>query len=489
MPTLQYELLNQGREIKQIKKRVAAYCRVSTDSVDQANSFESQQSYFKRYIECNPDWELFAIFADEGISGTNTKKRREFNRMISCAKNGEFDLIITKEISRFARNTLDSIFYTRDLKRHGVGVIFLNDNINTLDGDAELRLAIMSSIAQEESRKISERVKWGQRRQMEQGVVFGRSMLGYDVKGGKMYLNEEGAKIVRLIFHKFVDEGKGTHTIARELQEAGIQPMRVREWQNTVILRVLRNEKYCGDLVQRKTYTPDFLSHEKKYNRGQEEFIIIKNHHEPIISRELFEKANCILDAKSISQKGRAKHSNRYPFSGKIKCGRCGASYVSRYRTRKDGSRYKAWRCYEAANHGKPQIDITGKQIGCCGESIRNEDAIYLMYLVCRELKINRRKIKSNLTKMIDSVIWADLAGNSKQQTLIQKREEWINNIKDTIDELINGIQYEDEFYTQILGRMVVNDRNHIDIYLKMLPYRWSFMEEKSVKEDSTHAF
>ena len=489
MPTLQYELLNQGREIKQIKKRVAAYCRVSTDSVDQANSFESQQSYFKRYIECNPDWELFAIFADEGISGTNTKKRREFNRMISCAKNGEFDLIITKEISRFARNTLDSIFYTRDLKRHGVGVIFLNDNINTLDGDAELRLAIMSSIAQEESRKISERVKWGQRRQMEQGVVFGRSMLGYDVKGGKMYLNEEGAKIVRLIFHKFVDEGKGTHTIARELQEAGIQPMRVREWQNTVILRVLRNEKYCGDLVQRKTYTPDFLSHEKKYNRGQEEFIIIKNHHEPIISRELFEKANCILDAKSISQKGRAKHSNRYPFSGKIKCGRGGASYVSRYRTRKDGSRYKAWRCYEAANHGKPQIDITGKQIGCCGESIRNEDAIYLMYLVCRELKINRRKIKSNLTKMIDSVIWADLAGNSKQQTLIQKREEWINNIKDTIDELINGIQYEDEFYTQILGRMVVNDRNHIDIYLKMLPYRWSFMEEKSVKEDSTHAF
>lgn len=200
--------------------------------------------------------------------------------MIACAKNGDFDLIVTKEISRFARNTLDSIFYTRDLKKCGVGVIFLNDNINTLDGDAELRLAILSSIAQEESRKTSERVKWGQKCQMEQGVVFGRSMLGYDVKNGRMFINEEGAKIVRLIFYKFAEEGKGVHVIARELLEAGISPMRAKEWQSSVILRILRNEKYCGDLVQKKTYTPDFLSHEKKYNRGQEEFVIIRNHHE-----------------------------------------------------------------------------------------------------------------------------------------------------------------------------------------------------------------
>ena len=246
-----------------MRKRVAAYCRVSTDHEDQANSFESQQRYFRQYIERNPDWKLYEIFADEGISGTNTKKRSEFKRMIACAKEGDFDLIITKEISRFARNTLDSIYYTRDLKKHGVGVIFMNDNINTLDGDAELRLAIMSSIAQEESRKTSERVKWGQKRQMEQGVVFGRSMLGYDVKDGKMTINEDGAKIVRLIFHKFANENKGTHVIARELREAGITPMRVKEWSNTVILRVIRNEKYCGDLVQKKTFTPDFLSQVK----------------------------------------------------------------------------------------------------------------------------------------------------------------------------------------------------------------------------------
>ena len=535
MPTLQYELLNQERKMQETKKRVAAYCRVSTDNEDQANSFESQQRYFRQYIERNPDWELYAIFADEGISGTNTKKRKEFNRMIECAKNGDFDLIITKEISRFARNTLDSIFYTRDLKKHGVGVIFLNDNINTLDGDAELRLAIMSSIAQEESRKTSERVKWGQKRQMEQGVVFGRSMLGYDVKNGKMTINEEGARIVRLIFHKFVDEGKGTHVIARELREEGIEPMRVKEWQNTVILRVIRNEKYCGDLVQKKTYTPDFLSHEKKYNRGQEEFVILKDHHEPIISRELFDKANRILDAKSLSQEGKAKHSNRYPFSGKIKCGRCGASYVARYKTRKDGSRYKAWRCYEAANHGRPHIDKAGNQVGCSGESIRNEDAIYLLYLVCRELKINRQKVVDNLTKTIDAVMRIDLTGTStnalsekieeakkkrtglidlytsgdidkteftalrakydedieklksmaegtrQQQTMILKQQELMADIKNAIDELINGIQYEDEYYTQILDKMVINDKNHIDVYLKMLPHKWSFTVAKGV--------
>ncbi len=535
MPTLRYEILNQERKMQETKKRVAAYCRVSTDNEDQANSFESQQRYFRRYIEHNPEWELYAIFADEGISGTNTKKRKEFNRMIERAKSGDFDLIVTKEISRFARNTLDSIFYTRDLKKHGVGVIFLNDNINTLDGDAELRLAIMSSIAQEESRKTSERVKWGQKRRMEQGVVFGRSMLGYDVKNGKMTINEEGARIVRLIFHKFVDEGKGTHVIARELREEGIEPMRVKEWQNTVILRVIRNEKYCGDLVQKKTYTPDFLSHEKKYNRGQEEFVILKDHHEPIISRELFDKANRILDAKSLSQEGKAKHSNRYPFSGKIKCGRCGASYVARYKTRKDGSRYKAWRCYEAANHGRPHIDKAGNHAGCSGESIRNEDAVYLLYLVCRKLKINRRKVVDNLTKTIDAVMQTDLTGISanvlsekieetrikrtslidlytsgdidkseftalrarydediiklkstmksveQQQTMIFKQQELMADIKNAIDELINGIRYEDEYYTQILDTMVINDKNHIDVYLRMLPHKWSFTAAKSI--------
>ena len=531
-----YERLNQERKLVDAKKRVAAYCRVSTDNEDQANSFESQQRYFRQYIDRNPDWELYEVFADEGITGTNTKKRKEFNRMIECAKHGNFDLIITKEISRFARNTLDSIYYTRDLKKHGVGVIFLNDNINTLDGDAELRLAIMSSIAQEESRKTSERVKWGQKRQMEQGVVFGRSMLGYDVKDGRMTVNEEGAEIVRLIFHKFVHEGKGTHVIARELREDGILPMRVKEWRNTVILRMIRNEKYCGDLVQKKTYTPDFLSHEKKYNRGQEEFVIIKDHHEPIISRELFDEANRILDAKSLSQEGKAKHSNRYPFSGKIKCGCCGASYVARYKTRKDGSRYKSWRCQEAAKHGSPHTDKAGNHVGCTGITIRNEDAIHVMYLVTQSLKYDRDKIVHNLVSIIRSIMAMDTSGMDtdkiknqiqaiedrraklldiymsgdiskeeftaarakcdaemealqsvidgidKQREMVQEQQELVQEITETIHELVRGIEYDDEFYRQILDKMVIVDKDHIDVYLNLLPMKWSYTVAKASK-------
>lgn len=526
--TEKYELLNQEKNVQTAKRKVAAYCRVSTDSDEQADSFESQQRYFRQYIESHPDWELYEVFADDGISGTNTKKRSEFNRMIACAWEGRFELIITKEISRFARNTLDSIYYTRELKKHGVAVIFMNDGINTMDGDAELRLAIMSSIAQEESRKTSERVKWGQKRQMEQGVVFGRSLLGYDVKDGRLAINEKGAETVRLIFEKFVNEGKGTHVIARELNEAGIKPLKGDNWSNTVILRMLRNEKYCGDLVQKKTITPDFLSHEKKYNHGEEEFVIIKNHHEPIISRELFESADKFLNSRSLSQEGKAKYSRRYPFSGRIKCGKCGSSFAARYKTRKDGSLYKAWRCYEAAAHGRPHADKSGNIVGCCGDSIRNEDAVYLMYLVCKQLDINSEKVAKSLLKAIGKVIFSDEAPDGisalhdrlseakkkrtalielytcgdidrgeftslrakynediaritamaetaeKQQNPMQK-QQLFSDIRNAVAELLEGGSYEDEFYAGILDKMVIQDREHIEIYLDMLPYKWTF--------------
>lgn len=525
-----YEILNRERESAEAKKRVAAYCRVSTDNEDQVNSFESQQRYFRRYIEEHPDWELYEIFADEGISGTNTKKRKAFNRMIEEAKSGAFDLIITKEISRFARNTLDSIYYTRELKRYGVGVIFMNDGIHTLDGDAELRLAILSSIAQEESRKTSERVKWGQKRRMEQGVVFGRDMVGYDVRDGKMYINEEGAKVVRLVFRKYVNEGKGIHVIARELREEGIPTMRyVKDWSDTVIRRMLRNEKYCGDLVQKKTYTPDFLSHEKKYNKGQEEFVIIRDHHEPIISREMFEEANRIMDSRSESFKGKSKYSNRYPFSGKIKCGICGSSFVARYKPRKDGSIYKAWRCYNAVRNGRLRKDRDGNEIGCSGFSLREEDLVHSMSLVCRSLKYDREKIIKNLLSVIRSVIAMDMGGNdaenlrerikeiedkrgelldlymsgdiSKDEFLRARRKyddeiaEWTERIDGTdrrkalgdrrdvvsddaekaIGEIIGGVECDGEFYRHILDRIVVHDRDHFDVHLKSLPYKWSF--------------
>ena len=201
--------------------QVAAYCRVSTDKEDQANSFEAQQRYFREYIQRQPDWELQGIYADEGFSGTSTNKRVEFNKMLHAAELGQIDLIVTKEVSRFTRNTVDALQITRELRRRGVGVLFLNDSLDTRTNDGELRLTIMSSFAQDESRRTSERSKWGQMRSMEKGVVFGGSLLGYDVIGGKMTVNPEGAEVVRLIFHKYLQERKGCSTIARELREAG----------------------------------------------------------------------------------------------------------------------------------------------------------------------------------------------------------------------------------------------------------------------------
>lgn len=513
--------------------RVAAYCRVSTDKSDQSNSFESQQRYFKEYIERNPEWELYSIFADEGISGTNTKKRKGFNKMIAAAKNGAFDFILTKEVSRFARNTLDTLQYTRELKRLGIGVLFMNDNINTMDADAELRLTIMSSIAQEESRKTSERVKWGQKRSMEQGVVFGRDMLGYDVRGGKLYINQEGAEIVRLIFHKFVEEQKGTHVIARELREAGIETFHyMKTWSNTMINRVVRNEKYCGDLIQKKTFTPDYLSHEKKYNHGQEELVVLRNHHEPIISRKLFERAQQELARRSKSPEQKAKYSNRYCLSGKITCGCCGSKFVSRVKKRKDGSQYKAWRCYEAARHGLPHIDKAGNEVGCViNQQIRNKDFMLMIQSVIRHLKMNKAKIMDDLTDIVKMVLEeggscvvdteklehkietlqqkkerlmdlyigkeiskaeyhhmaekydSDTADTKeqikkadKQQGVESSKEEMLADIASTIKALVLGEKQNDTFYRSIVDKIIVHSRENIDIYLNLLPYKWSYV-------------
>ena len=298
---------------------VASYCRVSTDKDNQANSFEAQQRYFREYIDRQPDWELYRVYADEGLSGTSTKKRVEFNRMVSDARMGKFQLIITTEVSRLSRNILDTIGYTRELRAMGVGVLFVNDGIKTLEPDAELRLSIMGSIAQEESWKTSSRVKWGQTRQMERGVVFGHSLLGYDVRDGQITVEPEGAKIVRRIFRKYGVEKKGTSVIAREMREEGYRTRTgSSDWHTSHIIKILRNEKYVGDLIQKKTYTPDYLSHQKKYNRGAEEKICLRNHHEPIIDRELWDTVQAELSRRNRHGELGMGHGNRYLFSGKI---------------------------------------------------------------------------------------------------------------------------------------------------------------------------
>lgn len=430
------------------KLKVAAYCRVSTDKDDQANSLVSQRSYFAEYITKHADWELKGVFFDEGISGTQTLKRAGFNQMIQEAMFGEFDLILTKEVCRFARNTVDTLSYTRKLKEAGVGVIFTIDNIDTRDSDGELRLTIMASIAQEESRKTSERVKWGQQRRMEQGCVFGRDLLGYTVNKGILSINEEEVPIVRAIFHKYTNEGKGTHVIARELLEEGMRPKRMSLWSNVVILRVLRNEKYVGDLCQKKTYTPDYLTHAKKYNRGQEDMVYLSNHHEAIIDRDLWNRTQEELERRSPSEEQKSKHSNRYWCSGKIHCAECGSRYVSRTKKLQNGEIYKAWRCYAAANHGTLKHDADGNNIGCDNGSINDKTLLACMKYCIELIQDNRDELKEEILQEIKQL---KRVSSSKTDTKrIQKKIESIElKKKKAIDLLLSGLISESEFKEQ----------------------------------------
>lgn len=382
--------------------QAAAYARVSTEHDDQMNSLASQKLYFTNFICSQPGMKLSEVYYDEGISGTQTNKRAGFNQMIEDAMQGKFNLILTKEVSRFARNTVDTLYYTRKLKEAGVGVIFTIDNIDTRDADGELRLTIMASLAQEESRKTSERVKWGQKRRMEQGVVFGRDLLGYTVKDGVLSVNEEEVPAVKAIFHKYTNEGKGTHVIARELLEGGLRPKRIQQWSNTVILRVLRNEKYVGDLCQKKTYTPDYLTHKKKYNRGQEEKVYIKNHHEGIIDRDLWDRTQEELRRRSPSEEQKSRHSNRYWCSGKICCGECGYRFISRTRKLQSG-KYRAWWCFQKSRHGRPKM-LDGQKVGCSNRSV-NERALFACVKYCLDLLCNdKERIRKEVLTDIQTI-------------------------------------------------------------------------------------
>lgn len=392
--------------------RVASYCRVSTDQEDQVNSFESQQRYFQEYIAANPDWELYAIYADEGISGTSTKRRTQFHQMIHDAHAGKFQLILTKEVSRFSRNIVDTLSYTRELKRIGVAVEFVTDHINTMDSDGELRLSIMATLAQDESRRTSNRVVWGQTRQMEKGVVFGRSMLGYDVVDGKLILEPNGAELVRLIFRKYAVEQVGTSEIARFLTREGYRTYRgSSKWNAHAILKILKNEKYVGDLVQKKTYTPDYLTHEKRANHGQVPLICIENHHEPIISRDIWDLAQARMQQNNKHRTGQNGHSNRYVFSGKIKCALCGASFVGRIRTLKDGTKVRRWSCGTVVHEGK-----TGCKIG---RLVRDDDAMHMLKIAVKNLPLDTVSIVHTVTVLaLDAIRFTERNAKDEPEQL-----------------------------------------------------------------------
>lgn len=312
------------------RKRVAAYARVSTKQEDQANSYEAQIDYYTKLIGGRPDWMFAGMYADKGITGTSRKHRVEFNRMIDDAMAGKIDMIILKSVTRFARNTLDTVGLARQLRERGVEVVFEEENISNFDPNGELNLTIRASIAQEESRNISQNVKWGKHKRYRDGItsVAYKNFLGYDKhptdpKKG-FVVNEEQAKIVRLIYKKFM-MGKTTSWIANFLQENGYKtPAGKDKWQLSTIESILTNEKYKGDAHIRKSYVKDFLTHELVKNQGEAESWYVEEHHEPIINPEEWELVQAELKRR---KELRFSYNCANTFSSKLVCADCGKFY------------------------------------------------------------------------------------------------------------------------------------------------------------------
>ena len=326
------------------QKRVAAYARVSTDQDAQQSSYEAQITYYTDYINSKPEWTFVSIYSDEGISGTSFKKRDGFNRMVEDAMNGKIDLILTKSISRFARNTVDSLSVTRKLKAKGVEVFFEKENISSMDPQAELIFTIMSSVAQEESRSISENVRWGKRRSMEAGNVSipYSSFLGYE-KGpdGLPQIVPEEAELVRYIFRLYL-EGNTFKAIADRLTSEGYKtPRNAQCWHPKTVSSILTNEKYKGDARLQKTYVVDFLTKEVRVNHGEVKQWYVKDSHDAIVSPETFELVQREIQRRT-ARKGRFYDS---PFTNKIICGACGGYYGHRVWHSNESYRKNVWIC------------------------------------------------------------------------------------------------------------------------------------------------
>ena len=326
------------------KRKVAAYARVSTDHEEQQSSYEAQCDYYTKFIQKRDDWEFAGIYADEGVTGTSVKKREGFSRMVEDALAGKIDLILTKSVSRFARNTVDSLTTIRTLKEHGTEVFFEKESIWTFDSKGEMLLTILSSLSQEESRSISENVKWGQRKKAADGkfsMCYGR-FLGYD-KGedGTMVINPEQAKIVELIYSDFIS-GLSPKAIAKKLTEDRIPtPGGQEKWYEGTVRSILKNEKYMGCALLQKTYTPDFLTKKAVKNNGEVPQYYVEDSHPAIVDPDQFRLVQDIFEERARDP----KHSGATIFSGKIRCGCCGGWYGSKVWHSNDKYRRVVWQC------------------------------------------------------------------------------------------------------------------------------------------------
>ena len=420
--------LNIGKSIYDIPMRVTYYARVSTEKDEQLHSLSAQIKYYSDMINSNSHWEFVEGYIDEGLSATSVKKRESFLTMIEDAKLGKFDFVITKEISRFSRNTVDSIQYTQQLLTYGVGVLFQSDNINTLLPDSELRLTIMSSIAQDEVRKISERVRFGFKRAIEKGSVLGNNKIwGYKKDNGRLVIVEEEAEIIREIFDMYVNQHLGMRVISRILGEQGVKNSKNNDLATSTIRNIIANPKYKGYYCGNKTQKYDYRHNARKYI-DPEEWVVYedKENVPPIVSEELWDRANMILNKRGTAIKESAatgSYTNRYKYSGKIICMEHGTSYHHKIYRYKSGTK-EAWQCKVYSEKGKS---------ACDSPTIYTTELDEVMKQICRDLIVNKSNIIHDLIK-----IYTDAAGQSTIESDIAKYKLEINDLLKKKDKLLD---------------------------------------------------
>lgn len=401
---------NKVASIIKPKLRVAAYCRVSTGSDEQLVSLQAQKSHYETYIKANPEWEYVGLYYDEGISGTKKENRTELLRMLSDCENKKIDLIITKSISRFARNTTDCLEMVRKLLDLGIYIYFEKENINTQSMESELMLSILSGLAESESISISENNKWAIQRRFQNGTFkISYPPYGYDNIDGQMEVNPEQAEIVKYIFAEVLS-GKGTQKIADDLNQKGIPSKRGGRWTATTIRGILKNEKYTGDVILQKTYTDSRFN--KRTNYGEKNRYLIENHHEAIISHEVFEAVEAALNQRAKEkgiEKRNDKYQNRYSFSGKIICSECGSTFKRRIHS-SSTRKYVAWCC---SKHLKQITE-------CSMQFIRDEDIKTAFVTMINKLIFGRKLILQPLLDALRGM------SNSDNLSRIQELEKQI---------------------------------------------------------------
>lgn len=442
--------LTMGKSIYDIPLRVVFYARVSTDKTDQLNSLKNQVDYYNGFFITKPNWTLIRGYIDEGISGTSSEKREDFMQMINDAKNNSYDLIITKEVSRFARNTLDTLKFTRELLNLGVGVFFQSDNINTLSTDGELRLTIMSSLAQDESRKLSERVKWGHKRGKENNhIQVNNRTWGYKLKGdGGLEIEPKEAEMIREIYRLFI-EGYGARYIANLIYDKGYKNNKGHRLSTSTIKRIIETPRNKGYNTRNVVSTIDFLS-KKRLMHDKSDYMIYKDTDKipPIISEEIWNEANNQMKIRSDKfSKKEISYSNKYKYSGKIKCSIDGETYWRTIYKYKSGNK-ELWQC---KNYRNPGVEP------CKSPHLYTHELDYMMLGLFKEIFNNKESYIDKISKIYSMLL--EKNDTSKEIMNLNKTIEKIKDRKNKLLDLsLDGALSKEEF--QIRNEEFNNELN-----------------------------